>query len=179
MIITNCKSCDQEFKTHEAWIKKGAGQTCSRECSYKVRKTKPKILIDKICETCFKDFKIRKGNGGNGRFCSVKCLSIWRGNTYKGSSHPCWKGGFNRTHKSKKIINELKKQIGICVLCGSKDNLQGNHIKPWKDFPEERENPLNIEIICIDCHADRNPKYKNFILSRKGIKNAKINTFSS
>ncbi|MCK9371331.1 HNH endonuclease [Candidatus Dojkabacteria bacterium] len=37
-ILSTCQNCKREFITWEAWIKKGAGKNCSRECYWKSKK---------------------------------------------------------------------------------------------------------------------------------------------
>jgi len=157
MIKVKC-ACGKDFETYNAWIKKGAGLHCSRKCSSRYGKKKPKTMIYKICNECGIDFKIRKGHGGTGRFCSKNCKVKGCGRMMRGENHPLWKGGISeRTYASRTIIKAVVKSKRKCEDCNSIDNLHGHHIKPYSIFPEGRLDPNNIKVICSNCHAQEHP----------------------
>lgn len=77
-----CKQCGKEFLIYPAWIRKGGGKYCSKECrieylrgenapNWKGRKEKCK------CLKCGKEFFARSWdieNGGGGKYCSRECF---------------------------------------------------------------------------------------------------------
>jgi len=87
-MILKCKVCGKEFKTFPAWIRKGGGKFCSRDCHYKWNVKK----IKRVCKICGKEFKICpcviKDNGG--KFCSWNCYKKW---VKVKENNANWKGG--------------------------------------------------------------------------------------
>ena len=50
-----------------------------------------------------------------------------------------------------------------CQRCGTGGKLQAHHIKQWADDVEGRFDLDNGITLCVDCHAERHPKYSNLI----------------
>lgn len=84
-----------------------------------------------------------------------------RGLSMRKENHPKWKGGISeRTYASRAIIDEKKKEINKCEKCGSSEKLEGHHRKGYS------EDLYDIEILCVECHAEVHPRYKHFIRSK-------------
>ena len=77
-----------------------------------------------------------------------------------GSNSHSWKGGV--TNPNAKIRNSreyrlwrhavLERDNYTCVWCGSKENIQTDHIKPFALFPELRLAIDNGMTLCKKCH---------------------------
>lgn len=66
--------------------------------------------------------------------------------------------GRNRNHLYfyQKAVRQAKKRDGKCLVCGSKEKIQGHHIKDYKHFPELRCEPDNIVTLCYQHHTAKN-----------------------
>lgn len=74
--------------------------------------------------------------------------------------HWNWTGGHKETENDKlrhrkayknwrnSVIERDKK----CVVCGSTENLQADHLKGFAFYPELRYEPSNGRTICYECH---------------------------
>jgi 5-methylcytosine-specific restriction endonuclease McrA len=52
-----------------------------------------------------------------------------------------------------RLRREVFKRDGRrCKRCGTGSNLQVDHIKPWRDFPELRYDADNLQVLCRTCH---------------------------
>ena len=71
-IVVTCQQCGKKFYVYP--YRKNA-KFCSKECSYKGREKRPKILIKKICQQCGKEYKVWHGRYAS-KFCSFKCYWI-------------------------------------------------------------------------------------------------------
>jgi 5-methylcytosine-specific restriction endonuclease McrA len=160
-----CAACNAIFTRPNAHIR-GTTHACSRDCSQKLRPRKPKTLLQCICKTCGKQFEVRKGWGGTGEYCSIPCLAKTRGEKMRGPQHPKWNGGTSkRKHNSRKVIAQIIAEKGKCEECDSTKNLQGHHIKSHSAEPSLRADPTNIQVLCVQCHAEKHPKLSKFILA--------------
>lgn len=45
-----------------------------------------------------------------------------------------------------------------CVVCGTRENLEADHIKPWSKYPELRHDPDNGTIMCRTHNAQKQDK---------------------
>lgn len=78
----------------------------------------------------------------------------------KGEKHPRWKGGVSNISDKIRGSNEykiwrravLERDKYICIWCYSKENLQVDHIKSFRDFPELRFAIDNGRTLCKHCH---------------------------
>ncbi len=78
----------------------------------------------------------------------------------KGENHGAWRGGLtalsNRIRSSKQYKDwrvRVKARDGyMCVWCGSKEELQADHIKSFNHFPELRFDIDNGRTLCFPCH---------------------------
>lgn len=77
-----------------------------------------------------------------------------------GEDHWNWKGGIGSErhqlmNKQDYILwrtSVFMRDGYICVECGSKKNLQADHIKPWALYPELRYAIDNGRTLCYECH---------------------------
>mgnify|MGYP001561004547 FL=1 len=171
MVIKQCKTCNEEFKTELWLVEMGKGKFCSQNCYWKSKEKKETV----VCETCkktFTDWICQKR-----KYCSFGCRKVWnKGLTKKkdsrvdyqrptqfkmgqlmGSRHPQWKGGITddrRSNKYKEFIKNAYKLFGYtCYFCDKKPGkLNVHHLKPWKYYPELRFELSNILVLCTDCH---------------------------
>jgi 5-methylcytosine-specific restriction protein A len=71
-----------------------------------------------------------------------------------------WQGGKTKERIllcSREEYKELRKKVFArdcykCVLCLNKNNLQMDHIKEWKNYPELRFEITNCRTLCVNCH---------------------------
>lgn len=71
-----------------------------------------------------------------------------------------------------KII--IYKSIGKeCLKCGSKDNIEVDHIKPKSKYPKEIYNILNLQILCKKCNKEKSNKYIKDYRTKEQINNIK------
>jgi endogenous inhibitor of DNA gyrase (YacG/DUF329 family) len=72
-IVRICKTCKNEFKTQECWLKKSnsAGSYCSQKCRHILRN------IELKCSQCEKVFMTHLSKKFR-KFCSVSCSNIKR-----------------------------------------------------------------------------------------------------
>lgn len=81
-----------------------------------------------------------------------------RGNM-KGNKHWNWKGGITSVGKSLRVKFRIEMQKKVferdnytCQLCGSKKDLQVDHIQSWAEYVELRFCMDNCRTICGKCH---------------------------
>ena len=80
--------------------------------------------------------------------------------TFSKEKHWNWKGGISSPDKLERVRfrRELQKRIFArdnysCQICGQySGNLQVDHIKKWKDYPDLRFDPDNCRTLCMACH---------------------------
>lgn len=91
---------------------------------------------------------------------SRKKRSEMRRGKYTGPEHWNWKGGivrYDRTRnqaKSLDWVRAVKDRDGWkCTECGSEEQLEAHHIKPWKRYPELRYELSNGATLCHSCHV--------------------------
>lgn len=80
---------------------------------------------------------------------------------FRGSKHPCWKGGISKIdniiRNSPQYILWRKKVFirdsFTCTICGkSGGKINAHHIKSFKTYPELRFEVSNGITMCIKCH---------------------------
>lgn len=120
-----CLSCGEEFHPHPYEIKLGYGKYCSHKCY-------SKSLIGK-----------QPWNTG---------LSSEKQSRWKGGVTPI----LERLRKSREVRiwrNAVLERDGYrCIWCGSKSQLQADHIKPFRFYPELRLAIDNGRTLCQKCH---------------------------
>jgi 5-methylcytosine-specific restriction endonuclease McrA len=79
----------------------------------------------------------------------------------KMSGEKCWrwKGGITSEDRLQRIKFRISLQKKVfqkdnytCQICGSRKNLQVDHIQSWKDFIELRFSIDNCRTLCAKCH---------------------------
>lgn len=119
-----CKECLKDFRLTSHNIE---NIYCSKECYFK---TKSKILVVKICETCKKSFKIENWKETTRNFCSKNCL-------------------YNRESIVKYRNTAFKQLPNKCAICiNQRGRLEVHHI----DFDRSNNDISNLSIICHACH---------------------------
>lgn len=157
-----CKWCGKKYRP----IKTG-NSFCSLRCAIDIRKA---TRLHKICETCEKEFIVKKGYVG-ARFCSHKCSSI--GIAMHGPDNPNWKGGCDSDRGPnwhKQSWKARKRDNYTCQMCSlvRKNNpaLPVHHIQRYHEFNDDyiTANDLsNLITLCSRCHgvADNNNRTRN------------------
>lgn len=112
----------------------------------------------------------------NGRKDSIE-TRLKKSNALKGEKNIHWKGGITETNKAIRNSFEMKqwKRDNLarddykCIWCGSKKNLQIDHIKPFSLFPELRFELSNGRTLCKECHTITDSYLGNFNKNYKSI----------
>lgn len=88
-------------------------------------------------------------------------LSAERRASMSGANNHNWKGGI--TKGNRKIRNSaeyrlwrkavLQRDGGKCIWCGSPENVEADHIKPFAHYPELRFAIDNGRTLCKPCHT--------------------------
>lgn len=149
-----CKNCKKEYRPTSP-NNKGY---CSLKCAMQARKN---TRILKICETCGKEFIVKKGYA-HARYCSMKCSAIAIGKRHSGENNWNWKGGSSNWRgenweiQSQKARNRDSNTCQICHKHGAKQGLPIHHIIPFRDFDNDykKANRLsNLITLCSVCHT--------------------------
>lgn len=112
---------------------------------------------------------ISRGNTGK-RYSKETIMKLSR--QKRGDKNPNWKGGitkrFNKLRRGREYRiwrNALiERDNYTCIWCGSKENIQADHIKPFALFPELRFAIDNGRVLCKPCHIKTDTyggKYRN------------------
>jgi len=159
-----CEQCQTEFEVHASQIKYHGARFCSKACkdlfnhgdnSYRWIE-KPHFK----CKQCGKDFILdnwRTKDSYRGQFCTRDCRYKW----FVGENSSQWQGGITpinmkiRRSKEMQIWRKavLERDNYTCVLCGSQDKLEIDHIKRFSDYPELRFAIDNGRVLCKKCHT--------------------------
>lgn len=92
--------------------------------------------------------------------CSVSCSNRYK---YQNpANHPNWRDGASTKSQQERNAwwvehqawrtEVLTRDGNKCVECGSPENLEADHIKPWISFPELRFEIDNGRTLCRECH---------------------------
>lgn len=169
----NCRICQKEFRK-----KKSTSKYCSNECYYIGLKEmwrgtayRENMVARHKGQNKGKKwpkwFGQRISRGLTGKKLSKehrKKLSdshVGKKQPWKaGSNHWNWKNG--ATEKNAALRNSLeykewRRKVYLrdnftCQECGSKRNLNADHIKPFSLFPDLRFEVSNGRILCLNCH---------------------------
>lgn len=179
-IEINCITCGKPFRTIRSYIEKKNIINCSRVCSAKWRigksvskETREKLSRSKnkennpnwkggkpICLICKNECSRRGVN-----YC-WNCLvdnNILKDLVPQGEKHYRWDGGGEQYKELNKLrgstkYRKIRKQAlerdnFICLNCGSKENLEVDHILPVCNYPELLFDLENLRTLCYDCHV--------------------------
>lgn len=89
-----------------------------------------------------------------------------------GANNPFWNGGATRTRNtianktsSRKLTREfvLARDGHRCKRCGSETNLQIDHVKSVREFPELAFDTGNLQTLCKTCHREKSVQESNRI----------------
>lgn len=100
----------------------------------------------------------------------------------KGSNTNFWKGGVTSINQAIRTSFEYKewrtsvfiRDNRTCIWCGSKKNIEADHIRPFAYFPELRFAIDNGRTLCRECHK-KTDTYGNRAEKRERIKKEIIN----
>ncbi|MBI2593887.1 hypothetical protein HYW44_04570 [Candidatus Daviesbacteria bacterium] len=146
MPLVKCLICGNEFFIKPSHQKLGWGKYCSRGCKWKAQ-NKGKFIK---CFICYKKvYRSPKelGRSKSGKFfCSKRCQTLWRNQTYVGDKSSQWIDGI-RAYRD--ILKRSGKEL-VCALCKIKDSrvLIVHH----KDHNRRNNNVLNLVWLCFNCH---------------------------
>lgn len=160
----HCKLCTKEFYVPMWRYLANRGKFCSRNCADEYKVGKPtsnsgqfkkgykhteehKKLISEINKGKPTWNKGMKGYTNGGSFKS-------------GPESQFWKGGITTENMKIRKSYEYKawrksvyqRDNYTCVLCGSTDRLEADHIKPFSAYPELRFETKNGRLLCHNCH---------------------------
>lgn len=93
----------------------------------------------------------------------------------RGKKSHFWKGGITPINQKIRTSREYKiwrqsvfiRDNFICIWCGSKDNIQADHIKPFADYPELRFAIDNGRTLCRECHKKTDTWGWNYWVNNK------------
>jgi 5-methylcytosine-specific restriction endonuclease McrA len=152
-----CVVCGSWFERYVCEIRH-PDMTCGNSCRTALinRKTK-RNRVNLVCEVCSASFQVVafRGSGARkARFCSDAC----KNDGLAGSRHPNWRGGVSeRRGTVRRAVAQRVAEAGQCERCGSRENLQGHHVRSYSMHPELRDDPSNIAVLCASCHAAEHP----------------------
>lgn len=165
-VAIKCAQCGEQFSVIPA--RAGIAKFCSRKCkslwmSTQVGEAHPRWTggeRKKNCAHCGAEFSIRPGQPittfKTQKFCSKPCADAG-GFRYTGESHPQYKPDARRKnrgqHHSRWADKVVSRDNQTCQHCGATGvELHAHHIKPWKDYPELRDDVSNGVTLCAPCH---------------------------
>ena len=184
-----CETCGKEFEVYPYRVKKTLAKYCSIECRGKARsklimgENHPnyKEKIEKVCEFCGKEIKVRAGSekNGRGKYCSVECRGKARSEKYVGKNSPRWLGGLSFDPYCEKFNENFKTRVraffnNTCLICGRtknqnfNENMSVHHVHYNKNTCCDESTPL-FATICRYCHPATNMErdyWSNFLTNK-------------
>lgn len=90
--------------------------------------------------------------------CLQKELASKRAALQTGESNPAWKGGTSASIRKCKEYKHwrnavLKRDKGVCKLCGDNKNLEAHHLYAVSTYPEKAHDVQNGITLCNTCHT--------------------------
>lgn len=61
-------------------------------------------------------------------------------------------GATPRSPQWPKVRSEFLRRHGKCEACGTRNDLNVHHVKPFHLYPEKELDPTNLITLCRDCH---------------------------
>jgi len=170
-MIVSCVVCSKDTDRRPVLIRKFKGNVyCSKECfTKKQRQRFPAVL--KNCIECGEDFKSYPSDEKykRGNLCSFECKVKW----LRGDNHFRFKNASSEAEKLRKSKEYRSWRTSVfirdgkmCVLCGSKERIEADHILPRYLFPELTLELSNGRTLCHECHT-KTDSYMNPYLKRE------------
>jgi len=150
-----CEWCGKKFYIAPAAAKRGRGKFCSVDCRWKYQRGENSPCwkggeAKIICEQCGKQFNVKQARVGIRKFCSRKCVDLWRSENMCGENHPNWK------EKIGKFCEQCGETFEVYPYREDKARFCSNSCK-WKWKSENvcgENNPLwkeRIKKVCVQC----------------------------
>jgi 5-methylcytosine-specific restriction endonuclease McrA len=138
----------------------------------------PKTSIKKNCLNCGIEMWIEQNRlkSGRGKFCTAACrrLGIFTQEVRKkmsdkkkgkpsgrgGERCHFWKGGVTEVNRVIRMSTEMRnwkravfeRDNYTCIWCGTKGDINADHIKPFATYPDLRFDVDNGRTLCVPCH---------------------------
>lgn len=152
-----CEYCGSTFEPIPYHVRRGHGKYCTHLC-YSKAITGRKLSKEHVA-------KLTK------HFKTVKRTESWRKHialSKTGAKSHFWRGGITEVSRiirgSTKYKIWREKVLKKCGYrygeCGSREQLEADHIKPFDKYPELRFRVSNGRILCKPCHK-KTPTYGN------------------
>lgn len=162
-----CAVCGGGFKRHYAKDYIPVVRLCSNKCR---KEWLQKDKVKKSCVVCSNVFSVSRSVAYRYVTCSPECKRKHK----EGDKNGNWRGGITeyrqretRPGKVRRWRQAVFERDGPqCVLCGSTDRLEADHIKPWSLYPEFRYEVENGRVLCKVCH---NKRAKELTAERKHL----------
>lgn len=147
-----CKYCGSKISLWSMY----RGSFRCRACAYK-QKRKEKTIKDEIYHCLQCGDIIGHQSALYGRSLCKSCTHIGEQNSgYKDGRWLQRKSERDKDYKRARYkrwrIALIEKFGNKCARCGSVNNLQTHHIKPYRSYPELRYDLDNGMLLCIGCH---------------------------
>lgn len=146
MARRDCAVCGRDFYAKPRLLALGHARHCSRVCAnIGVRKGK-----EVECSTCrrlvYRDPRSLARSRSGKFFCSKRCQTLWRNQTYVGEKH----ANFNNGRAAYRNILVRTGRGRVCEVCKTNDVrvLQAHHI----DRDRSNNTPDNLAWLCMNCH---------------------------
>lgn len=150
--------------SEKGWIKKGA--KLSEETRRRMSETRKRLGIRppspkgrKMSAEARKNMSLAR-LGKKGRPLTDKEKS-YLSEIHRGEKSHLWRGGITPVNRAIRVSFEyrlwrkkvLERDNRTCVLCGSKDRIEVDHVKAFADYPELRFEIDNGRVLCNSCHV--------------------------
>lgn len=186
---TKCEVCEKPLYRRPYELKKYSG-VCCRGCRSEYLKSKPvspnlelgrQKGMNKKGHTNTAEEKAKRSKTLRQFYIDNPQVAQERGKKLRAELHYRWNGGISKLNKSIRTMTEnrrwmdaVKKRDGKCLFCGSKEELEADHIKPLAELLTEYEitdreqareckelwNLDNGRTLCRKCHCNKdNRKY--------------------
>jgi hypothetical protein len=161
-----CKQCGNIFRVKKSKLSNHS-MFCTERCRYDSQK-KPKV--ERTCQQCKSVFLVHASDIKYhvNKFCSKKCKDEHQ----QGEAHWRWKNATSENDRIRhsKEYKAWRTAVFIrddrkCVICGSKKDIEADHIKPRYLFPELTLELSNGRTLCHECH-EKTPSYMNGYMTR-------------
>lgn len=153
-VRAQCAHCGGIFEQYLSVANRRKEITCSLSCARSHTPSKKRKRVNLSCKACESSFEVAWARRNKAKFCSVPCKNLIQ----RGLNHHGYKDGRSKERgQHRKVIFQRVKDEGACQECGSTHKLHGHHIKSYSEYPELRSDPLNIQVLCEECHASKHP----------------------